>query len=156
MKLRRILPILVVLISTSSFAGSISFTNLNATFTMIPNYGSGDNMVGSIVGPGVNLGFGGGTNWFFSSSGFAPGSVWGSLGGVEKFPGAIMPDNVSGTIGSQFYPLNNISIGSPNIDMGSFTFPTNGGNFTITVPASIGLFYGATCCAPSFPFTPFT
>ncbi|MGA8618371.1 MAG: hypothetical protein WB660_07615 [Candidatus Sulfotelmatobacter sp.] len=132
----RILPILLVLISLDAFANNINFTNLNANFSMTPNFGDGDNVAGSIFGPGINLSFAAGSNWFFET-GFAPGAV--GLGGGT----AIFVDIASGTIGSRFYGDDEISVGSADFIIGSFTFPPNRKNFTIIVPASIGLLHGA-------------
>jgi hypothetical protein len=133
--LLRILSLIFVL-TISAFADPISvFTNLSASFSMQPNDGSGDNMGGSISGPGVNLVYGGGTNWFMFDHGFASGSVFPTTGL------GIFPDYTVGTVGSQGV----LSLGSTYFDMSSFTFSANGNNstvFTVTVPASMGPIHG--------------
>ncbi len=136
-RLLRILPATLVLISISAFADSITYTNLNVSFNVSPNDGSGGNMGGRISGPGVNLLAGGGTpfSWFNDIEGVAPGSVGG--GGTTIFF-----EDAFGTIGSQSYQGGDLGLGEVSFDAGSFTFPTNGKDFTVTVPASIGLING--------------
>lgn len=133
--LLRIFSMLFVLTSISAFGDSVSY--VTATFSLNPNDGSGDNIGGNISGPGINVGWGGGTpfDWFNSSFPFsAPGS--GGGGGTT-----IDPDYVAGTIGSQSYSGGQeLSLYPVTLTAGGFTFPTNGQqNFTVTVPASMGL-----------------
>jgi hypothetical protein len=149
MRLRRILPAIFVLISVAAFADNISLTNLSASMTIIPNSGSGDNLGGNLFGPGINLGFNGGTVDWFSYQGFAPGSA----GGGSTF---IVAGGGGETIlvGSQPYYIETFA-GAP-FNIGAFTFPTNGQNFTTTVAASLGLFNGLGCTpagvCPTFTF----
>ncbi len=138
--LPRILSMMVVLTSISAFADSASYTNLNANFYLGPNYGVGDNIGGTIVGPGVNLTWGGGTpfSWFNNMfPNIPPGS--GGGGGTT-----IYPDLANGTIGSQSFSGGfEVLLYAFTFNAGEFTFPANGQqNFTVTVPASMGLIYG--------------
>jgi hypothetical protein len=75
-RLLRILPIMLGLFSVSAFADNITYTNLNVNFNISPNDGSGDNVGGTILGPGVNLLAGGGipADWFNNDVGYQPGS----------------------------------------------------------------------------------
>jgi len=146
--LRRILPAMVVLISVCAFADNISFTNLNANFTIQPNLGVGGNVNGTIFGQGINVsedgGFGG--TWFFGPEfPFAPGSVW-SGGSGDTF---MLPDVIGGTIGSQFYPAGTLGGGMFILYTSSFTFPMNGQSFTITQPASLSTFFLFDCTHPT-------
>ena len=91
-------------------------------------------MFGTIFGPGVNVsefgGFGG--DWFSGPiNPLAPGSVW-SGGSGATF---MLPDIITLTIGSQFYP--SVGGGGFTLYSSSFTLPTNGQSFTITLPASL-------------------
>ncbi len=134
--LRRTFPVIVVLISVCAFADSVSFSNLNANFTIQPNLGDGGNVFGTIFGPGVNVGeFGGfGGNWFDGPDHpLAPGSVWsGGSGATVMFPETIMA-----MIGSQSYSSPSVEGGQFTLFTSSFTLPTNGQNFTINLPASL-------------------
>lgn len=136
----RILLTILVLTPITAFADS--FTNLSVNFQIFPNDGSGGNMGGYISGPGVNLAAGGGTpfSWFNGSQGVAPGSTGG--GTIIFWDGAV------GQIGSQHYNnfgnfnLPYIQLDASTLNAGSFTFPTNGQDFTISVPASLGVITG--------------
>src|SRR4029077_16126980 len=53
-----------------------------------------------------------------------------------------------GTLGSQTYLDGDIALNPSTLNAGSFTFPTNGQDFTISVPASLDIITGtilATC-----------
>ena len=138
----RVLLAIIVLTSITAFADSVSFTSLNVNFVIYPNLGSGGNIGGLISGPGVNLGAGGGTyaQWF-NNDVYIPGSLGGGGTGIS-WDGAI------GQLGSQHYDnygnfsLPYIALDPSILNAGSFTFPTNGQNFTITVPASLGVITG--------------
>ena len=54
-RLLRIVSALVVLTSINALANSVTYTNLNATFSLGPNDGSGDNIGGTLFGPGINI-----------------------------------------------------------------------------------------------------
>jgi hypothetical protein len=138
----RVLLAIFVLTSISAFAGS--FTNLGVNFNIQPNNGSGGNIGGAILGPGVNLLAGGGTDfsWF---NDLGPGAAPGSTGGGGMI---IFWDGAIGQIGSQNYTdfgcfnFPCIALDPVVLNAGSFTFPTNGQDFTITVPASLGVITG--------------
>jgi hypothetical protein len=136
----RILLGMLLLTSISAFAGS--FTGLGANIIIQPNDGSGGNLGGSISGQGVNFFAGGGTpfSWFNSSQGVAPGSTGGGT--------VIFWEDAYGTLGSQTYLDGDIALNLSFLNANAFTFPTNGQNFTISVPASLDIITGtilATC-----------
>jgi hypothetical protein len=131
----RVLLAALLLTSLHSFANSVTFSDLNVNLTIYPNNGSGDNLYGTIFGNGVNLQVGGGTPfwWGFNNLfGAAPGSG----GGGDT---TIYFDSAQGQLGSQYYGSGATSIYAAVFDAGYFTFPTNGKNFTVMVPATLGL-----------------
>jgi len=133
--LRRALWLLFLLTPFHCFATSVhDLTNLSVNLNIYPNDGTGDNLGGTIFGPGVSLTVGGGTPyyWFNNVDGFAPGSG----GGGST---TIFFDSVFGTIGSKSYDPSDLFIDAATLNAGGFTFPTDGSGFTISVPASIGL-----------------
>jgi hypothetical protein len=138
--LPRILLVMFLLTSLSSFANSINFSDLNINLYIGPNYGFGDNVFGAITGLGVNVLAGGGTPdyWFNGDQGFSPGSSGG--GDVS-----IYFDFAQGTLGSQTYSGEQLGINSAVLYTGSFTFPTNGRFFSVQLPASIGLITAVGC-----------
>ena len=152
--LLRIFSMLVVLTSISAFGDSVSF--VTSTFSIVANDGSGDNIGGNISGPGINVSWSGGApfDWF---NGFFPFSPPGSDGGGGT---TLYPDYVVGTIGSQSYSGDQLQFFLVTLNAGFFTFPTNGQqNFTVTVPASMGLltFMSTDCtgisdCPQTFTF----
>jgi hypothetical protein len=132
MKVSRLTLCAVILLSSScGFADSVTFLkNLSVNLSVQPNAGFGDNVNGTIFGNGVNLSVGGGTPFeWYGTDGYAPGSVGG--GSTDVFF-----DFVFGTIGKKFF---DDGINEAHFDTGSFMFPTNGRNFTITLPASFGV-----------------
>ncbi len=135
LQITRMLFVMVVMTSITAFANS--FTNLNVTFTVNPNNGSGGNIGGLISGSGVHFLTGGGTfyGWFNDFLGNAPGSVGG--GGTTIFWG-----DAFGKIGSQTYADGDVALDPTAFNAGSFTFPTNGQDFTIVVPASMDVISG--------------
>ncbi len=144
----RVLLTIFVLTSISAFADTINYTNLNVNLVIRPNTGSGGNIGGLITGPGVNLSVGGGSFAFwFGSDPYAPGSIGG--GGTDIFW-----DNAFGEIGSQSYGFGDIQLQPVSLNAGSFTFPTNGKDFTITLPASIDVITGS--ILTTYPFPTFT
>src|ERR1700683_1718194 len=146
-RLLRILSLILVLTSVSAFANSVNITNLQVNFSIGPTDGSGDNVGGLVYGSTVNVYVSGGTpgNWF-SILPIAPGSIGG--GSIT-----IYFDYVSGNIGS--LSLNGESVISAAwFNTGFFTFPTNGQNFTVKLPASLGAVSGAACGTSTC--TPFT
>lgn len=132
--LPRVLLFMFLLTSLNSFANSVNFTNLNVNLRIFPNGGSGDNLGGTIFGTAVNLMVGGGTpfSWFNDFEGSAPGSV----GGGNT---TIFFDFAQGTLGSQFYDGGSTGINAADFNAGNFTFPTNGKDFTVSVPATLEL-----------------
>jgi PEP-CTERM motif len=120
-------PIVLVLISVSAFADSI-------TIGLAPNFGGGDNFGFTERGPGLFAEVLGGTPFdFFNIGPYAPGSTWG--GGTDVFI-----DNPGGALG--FATINGVSYdivdagGNGGLFIDSFTLPTNGKDFSITVEAS--------------------
>ena len=139
----RIVFTVLLLASVNCFADSVrTFKNLSASLVILANGGSGDNIAGTITGAGVNLNIEGGTpaDWFNNDVGFAPGST---LGGDTT----IFLRNATGTILSKSYDsCCNLSFGNtPTFNAGSFTLPTDGQGFTITVPSSIDVMVFVTC-----------
>jgi len=113
------LPILLLGISTSAFADSI-------TIGLSPNNGSGDNFGFSLIQPGFVVGFEGGTPYgFFNDQGYAPGSIFNGATGVFFSSGSVQ-------FGDNTYDLSG---GDGSLFLDSFTFPTNGQNFSILVQA---------------------
>lgn len=139
-RLLRILPIMLGLFSMSAFADNITYTNLNVNFNISPNDGSGDNVGGTILGPGVNLLAGGGipADWFNNDVGYQPGSEDGG-------PTTIYFDFGSGKIGSLPYDSFDSYIVATSFNAGSFVFPTNGQDFSVSFRASIAPINGAIC-----------
>jgi hypothetical protein len=138
----RVVLAMFVLASISAFADSVSYSNLNVNFVVNPNGGSGGNIGGRISGPGINLLAGGGTYYqWFNNGPYAPGSIGG--GGTGIFWGGAI-----GQLGSQHYDnygnfiLPYIALDPSGFSAGSFTFPTNGQDFTIIVPASLDAITG--------------
>jgi hypothetical protein len=136
----RLLLGILLLTSVTAFADSFNFI-------VHVNSGSGAGIAGLITGPGLNLTVDAGTyvNWF---SDFAPGYAPGSIGGggtplYWKFE--------LGEIDSQSYSPDQLFANPSFLTTGSFTFPTNGQNFTITMPASIDDITIVTLCPINCP-----
>jgi hypothetical protein len=101
------------------------------------NFGGGDNLGSSLIGPGLNLSAGGGTNclwctplYFFNT----PGS--------SLYPSTeIFYDSASGSlsVGGQTYcQMGECSLFAQELTAyQSITFPTNGQNFTVTIPVQL-------------------
>ena len=126
--------VMLVVTSLQCFADSIrNISNVNASLVFLPNYGSGDNVGGTLVSREVNLMVGGGTpyDWFPGGNGFAPGS---GAGGSTT----IYFDSAVGTIGNRSYD-GNLIIDAADFNADGFTLPTDGSGFTISVPESIGV-----------------
>jgi hypothetical protein len=132
--LSRVALFVLLLASLSAFADSVNFTNLNVYFTIAANQGFGDNIGGTLIGTNVNFFLSGGTpyNWFAGDTLYAPGSV----GGGDT---TIYFDFAAGTLGGQYYEGDNAGVTTADFNAGVFTFPTNGKNFTVSVPASLGV-----------------
>lgn len=145
--------LLVVTSPVGAFADS--FTATTASFYFGANYGAGDNVIFSLTGPGVNVGAFGGTpyySWLGGNPyvGFAPGSVGGGSATV------IFDEGMFGTLGP-YNPSNSTfnTFGCcTTVYAGTFTFPTNGKNFTVQVPATICCINGTILplTGPNLPF----
>ena len=123
----RLLLGIFLLTSVSAFAGS--FSNLSVSLTINPNYGNGGNIGGYITGPGVNLQVGGG-----ASGGFGGTIYW------DFADGQLGSQNYTGIAG--FAPPPYLALDPSSFNVGGFTFPTDQQNFSITVPASLGIVTG--------------
>ena len=122
----RIVSISFVLMSISAFADTIRF-DLNSKILIGPNDGSGDNVGVTLSGQGVVITAFGGTPtyWFDSDQFYYPGDQ--GLGPATIF----WDDGGLLQIGSTRYDLD---LDSTFLDLPYVTFPTNGKNFTVTVP----------------------
>jgi hypothetical protein len=132
--LSRVPLFLLLLASLNAFADSVNYTNLTVHFIVAPNQGFGDNIGGTLIGTNVNFFLSGGTpsGWFNSDPGYAPGSV----GGGDT---TIYFDSAAGTLGGQYYEGDSAGVTTADFNAGAFTFPTNGKDFTVSVPATLGV-----------------
>jgi hypothetical protein len=123
-----IAPLLFALMSSAAFATSVS------TFIgLTPNDGGGDNFVFVQQGPGFSIGAFGGTEWpFFNAfDGYEPGSTF-ELNVTVFFSDAFA------RFGGHSYELGG---GPGELILSSFTFPTNGKDFSARVSAEfLGFF----------------
>jgi hypothetical protein len=140
--------LLVMASSVGGFADScVCFSATVANFFFGANGGEGDNAGLSLIGPGVNVGGGGGTpvdSWLGSNPnfGFVAGSIGGGSAEVD------FDEGMFGTLGP--YNSNNSIFSTScctSVNAGTFTFPTNGKNFTVRLPAGI-------CCIGGTLTTP--
>ncbi len=124
----RIISIAFVLISISAFADTIRF-NLNSNVRIGPNQGAGDNVGVTLSGQGVSIFALGGTPtyWFDSDQLYFPGDQ--GLGETTIFW-----DTAFLKIGSTGYEFDQFDLNPTFLDVPRITFPTNGKNFTVTVP----------------------
>jgi hypothetical protein len=134
--LPRVLLVVVLLTSLNALANSVNYTNLSVYLTIYPNV-FGDNVIGEMVGTNVNLLVGGGTagGWFDGGPTglYSPGSV----GGGQT---TIYFDDAEGTVGGLNYDGSLVIVyGAALFNAGVFTFPTNGRDFTVSMPATLGL-----------------
>jgi hypothetical protein len=143
MAMKRLLwtiPMLFALISVNALADSVTYKITNANLYISPNYGGGGNLGFSMRGSGITLIGDGGTNVYFfdGTNGYLPGSA--GPGSSSLF----LWDVTSAKIGSTTYGFDDIQLDccSAGFGGGGFTFPTNGKNFTIVMPASISLVSG--------------
>lgn len=134
------IPMLFALISVNALADSVTYKITNANLYISPNYGGGGNLGFSMRGSGITLIGDGGTNVYFfdGTNGYLPGSA--GPGSSSLF----LWDVTSAKIGSTTYGFDDIQLDccSAGFGGGGFTFPTNGKNFTIVMPASISLVSG--------------
>ncbi len=154
-RFRWTIPILFALISVNALADSVTYKITNANLYISPNYGGGGNLGFSMRGSGITLIGDGGTavSFFDGNNGYLPGSP--GEGGSPLF----LWDVISAKIGSTTYGFDDIQLDccSAGFGGGGFTFPTNGKNFTIVLPASISLVSGTIVPADqsfSLIFTP--
>jgi len=122
--------------SASSFADSVqTLTNLDASFFIEPNNGTGENLFGTITGSGVNLSVAGTSpaGWFTSGVGIAPGA----------YVGGSIPIHVDSILGFLQGSQPNLSMESADFNAGVFALPTNGQNEFQTVPATLNLMFTA-------------
>jgi hypothetical protein len=111
-------PMLFLLITTSAFADTL--------IGLVPNDGGGDNFGFLQRGGGTTIEIGGGTPFtFFHIGPYAPGSTLGGSTDVFFSGGFIK-------IGGNSHDLQFIS-GPGTLFLSSFTLPTNGKDFTISV-----------------------
>lgn len=136
---RRIWAIAVLLLvgAPCTYAQLFSLPITQATIGFGQNLGY-DNLGAILTGPGTTVFLGGGTNCSWCSIGQSdtPGT---SLNPSTQ----VFYDAVSGsvTLGRQTYNCDEVEciVGEGSISaVGNITFPTNGQNFTVTVPASVG------------------
>jgi hypothetical protein len=124
----RILPTVFVLISNTAFADTTRF-NLNSNVLIGPNTGIGDNVGVNLFGQGVSISALGGTltGWFDTPQQYLPGDP--GLG-----PTTILWDGASLQIGSTFYDFDQFDLSFTDLNVPPITFPTNGKDFTVSVP----------------------
>ena len=124
----RIIPTVLVLISTSAFADTIRF-NLNTDVDMGPNEGAGDNVGVTLSGQGVFIFALGGTptGWLENDQQYFPGEQ--GLG-----PITIFWDSAGLGIGSSVYDFDQFDLAPTNLDAPFITFPTNGKDFIVRFP----------------------
>jgi hypothetical protein len=125
----RIIPIVFVLISTTAFADTIR-ENLDASVGIGPNQGFGDNVAVRLFGQGVSIFAEGGTplGFFDCCDPYFPGDQ--ALG-----PTTIFWDTAGLQIGSTGYDFDQFDLFPTDLaPFPSITFPTNGKDFTVTVP----------------------
>lgn len=136
--------LLCPLITQCAYADSISTFHVQAN---IPFQAGQDNQYppATFTGSGANI---------TTSDGDVVCDDWCSVGGSLLVPGSTLKPNInviyfgnsqgSVTFGGQVHPVQDL-FGAPAITaLGSFQFPTNGRNFTVSVPAMIGLIVGDT------------
>jgi PEP-CTERM motif len=125
--------LMVVLVSPSVFANSVTYTITRATFTIFPNTGFGENIEFQLAGNGISLtGIAGSLcdvcNAF---KGLSPGAV------VEASADLFFDNVLSAKIGHNSYGFDEVGLFPSALLSGTFTLPTNGKNFTVVLPASI-------------------
>jgi hypothetical protein len=123
----RIISISFLLVSISTFADTIRF-GLNSNVQMGPNSAGGDNVGVTLSGQGVFIFAIGGTpaSWLDGGAyypgweGLAPTTIWWDTAGLQ--------------IGAMGYDLGQFELAPTDLDVPFITFPTNGKNFTVSVP----------------------
>lgn len=131
------LALMLLVFPASALADSLTFTLHNARLNIFANDGSGENVGFTLQGGGVFLQGTAGTpyDWFNVFSSYAPGS---SFGGTSLFISSVDAGHVGG------FGSDDISIDccTATLFVSSFTFPTNGKSFTVSLPASISSITG--------------
>jgi len=126
----RILPTVFVLISSTAFAQTVR-VNLNSSVDIGANCGAGDNVLVQLFGQGVSSGANGGTpRGFFDCDPYFPGDS--ALG-----PTTVFWDSGQVQIGSTLYDFNSGQMDlfpTDIFDVPTITLPTNGKDFTVTIP----------------------
>ena len=121
---RWVAPLLFLLLCGSAFADTLIF--------LVPNDGTGDNFGVIQRGGGETVVIGGGVPFaFFHTDGYAPGTTLG--GGTDIFF-----SNGTVDFGGNSHDLAFLS-GPGTLILSSFTLPTNGKTFTVTVEADIAI-----------------
>jgi PEP-CTERM motif-containing protein len=130
----RIISISFLLISINMFADTIRF-DLNSNVLMGPNSGGGDNVGVTLSGQGVFIFAVGGTPafWLDGSIGYYPGQE--GLG-----PTTILWDTAYLQIGALAYDFGQFGLAPTDLDVPGITFPTNGKDFTVSIPWAWALF----------------
>jgi hypothetical protein len=130
----RIISISFLLVSVSAFADTIRF-GLNSNVLMGPNYGAGDNVGVTLSGQGVSISAIGGTPafWFDGDIAYFPGQD--GLG-----PTTIFWDTAFLQIGAIGYDFGQFDLAPTDLYVPSITFPTNGKDFTVSVPWAWALY----------------
>ena len=150
-RFHRIALAVFLMSSIAAFANSTNFVQLGVLLDIGLNDGSGDNVGGTISGTGVNLTVGAGTPFDYMNAlvGIAPGS--------QGFGGTTIFFNwASGQLGGQTYDSLGIYLDPVTLNAGAFTFPTNGQDFSVTLPASIDVItghYTGICPTPTCVFS---
>lgn len=125
----RILPTVFVLISATAFADTIR-VDLNSIVDIGANNGIGDNVGVHLFGQGVSIFAEGGTpqGFFDCCDPYFPGDT--ALG-----PTTVFWDAGALQIGSTYYDFDLFDLTPTELSpFPSVTFPTNGKDFTVTVP----------------------
>jgi hypothetical protein len=128
------------ILAQCAYGDSVSFAS-QANIRFVTNFDSGDNQNATFTGPGVNLGASGDVSCFWCDIGqyyLTPGtSITPSIG-----TGGIDWTAVQGSLTfdgqRQICGLDDCGLFATGITaLSSFEFPTNGHNFTVTVPAML-------------------
>jgi hypothetical protein len=125
----RIISLSFLLVSISTFADTIRF-GLNSNVELGPNYGAGDNVGVTLSGQGVSISAFGGTPafWFDGGTPYFPGQDT-ALGQTTIFWDAAFLQ-----IGAIGYDFDQFDLAPTDLDVPYVTFPTNGKDFTVSVP----------------------
>lgn len=128
-----ILGVMFLLSSVTSFADSFTVvSNVNATFQILGG-GPRAHFEGEISAPGISV----------DVTGHMPAPWFGIGPNIHYLPGSMASgstfmyfETAIGTVGS--ISAIGFDIGSTFLEAGSYVFPTNGKNFTVNLPATLG------------------